>query len=239
MLIGMRAALGPNLKIYASLTDALLCGLLCGLLYGCSDTRVSLPSFAEKNTERARAESALAQNPSLENYLALGLAQAALGQHEPAIQNFSRAVAVDPKSFVARSQLCLENNILKRWADAVVHCGAVIALQPNNRVGQNAFRFAEYSLSEIGVHQGPELITRGLEFYSKGEYDEAIKIWVQISARSPQYAAARNNLASAYILKKDFVRARLMIDEALKREPKNELFQNNLGWLERESAQAP
>lgn len=188
----------------------------------------------------ANAEIAFSQSPSAENHIALGQALASFGRHETAIERYEQALAISQGGNAAYSHLCLENNILRRWDEAIRNCEKTLSLQPNHAVARNGLRYAlrakavEAEISKNGSNQ----INVGMQHYSKNDWKTAIEAWSEITDSSPYFAMARSNIASAYIMLKDFPKARDAIQQALKLEPNNELFRNNAQWLERASAEA-
>lgn len=210
--------------------------LLAPLLMGCSDHPNFPRTRSEKEAALQAARNSTIQAPSAENYDAFGLAQSSLGLHDAAVSAYMRALELDPRLFAAHNHLCTELNVLGNWNAAMTHCEQATLLKPESTNARNGFRFARKMQALNGITNAAGLINSGLELYNKGNWNEAVRIWLQISPESQHFAAAQSNLACAYILLKDFARARLAIDEALRLDPKNELYLNNRGWLEREVA---
>lgn len=184
----------------------------------------------------ANAEIAFTQSPTAENHIALGQALATFGRHETAIERYEEAVAINQGGTAAYSHLCIENNILKKWDDAIQNCEKVLSIQPNHAMARNGLRYAQRAKAVEVLVDSPSQINLGMQYYSKSDWKMAIETWNQISEKSSHYATAQSNIASAYILLKDFKNARKAISEALRLEPNNELFRNNLRWLEQESS---
>lgn len=96
----------------------------------------------------------------------------------------------------------------------------------------------ELSAEKI-AEQNPYL-DRGLEYYNRGDHAQAIAVWRQISEGHPLYARAQNNIGASAILLKRFDEAEKAINNALRVDPKSQLFLNNQKWLnqEKEAAKA-
>ena len=73
-----------------------------------------------------------------------------------------------------------------------------------------------------------------MTLYRQGALEEAIVNWKKIREGSAQFATAQNDLAAAYILRKQFNLAEAALGKALHLEPGNVLFNNNLKWLNSE-----
>jgi Flp pilus assembly protein TadD len=82
-----------------------------------------------------------------------------------------------------------------------------------------------------------EIIDLGLDFYNINEFTTAADLWRKIKKNDPTdagnnlFAKAQNNLATVYIILKDFTAAEKHIERALEVQPKNQLFLNNKKWL--------
>ncbi len=205
------------------------------MLTGCANSVRLLPTLAEKLKFWTFAEKKVEETPTAENHVLLGIAEEALGHHEAAIKHFEAASALNPSAAVADLHLCMENNVLGRWAEAIRRCERVLASEPDHALAKNGLRFAQRGVSS-SMDDGLGQINLGMESYSKNDWPRAISVWEKISKKSPFYAMSRSNIASAYILQKKFGPARKAIDESLKIEPNNELFKNNLNWLNQEVA---
>lgn len=190
----------------------------------------------EKVAELARAEIEFARSPSWENHIALGLALANLGRREGAIEHYERAVELSPLATEAFGYLCMEHNLLRDWDKAIQNCEKALSSAPPFTLASNALQYAKRAkaVEAVVAKEGSAQINLGLLYYSKGAWQSALEVWSQVSASSPYFAMARSNMASAYIMLKDFRSARTVIDEALLLEPENTLFRNNAEWLERE-----
>lgn len=182
--------------------------------------------------------------PSFENYTALGLAYSQAGRHQEAVQAFERSLAINPSAPLAYNNVCAERNALKEWDAAIQGCKKAIELQPGFDLAKNNLAAAERGKSaddgaivEIkrNIASGKDVeknqVNLGYEYYRRNSYDHAVAAWSQIPESSPLYATAQNDIASAFILQRNFSKAKAALDKALRLEPKNSLFQNNQRWL--------
>lgn len=188
----------------------------------------------------AQAEIAFKLSPTVENHIALGMALANYDRHEAAVERYELAAAMKEGGAVAHAHLCVENNILKRWDEAIRNCEKALIFHPDQAVARNGLQFAQKAKAlevELLKDSAPHM-NLGMEQYAKGAWAVAAQVWSEVPEKSPHFAMARNNLASAYIMLKDFESARTALNEALRLEPNNNLFLNNVQWLERESKKA-
>lgn len=188
----------------------------------------------------ANAEIAFAQSPTAENHILLGQALASFGRHDTAIERYEQAVAINKGGSAAYSHLCIENNILRKWDEAIRNCETALSIEPkHDALARNGLRYAQRAkaVEEELTKDSSGQINLGMQHYSKNDWKTAIEIWGQVSENSPYFATARSNMASAYIMLKDFPNARAAINQAIQLEPGNPLFQNNVTWLERASAE--
>jgi superkiller protein 3 len=201
----------------------------------------------EIETSRARAE----KTPTFDNLTSLGLVYSRAGRHNEAAAAFVRAAQVSPNNALAFNNVCAEYNALSTWKLAQDACHRALMLQPDFPLAKNNLALADRSKAaqdlnlesikhEIAAGRAVDAnkLNLGLGLYSEGEYEQAVAVWHGIQKGNALYATALNNTASAYILLKKFDEARAAIGEALKLDPKNERFKNNLAWLNTASSPA-
>jgi tetratricopeptide (TPR) repeat protein len=211
---------------------------------GCTKKETSPPA-----AEMTKIDQLLAiakQNPSYDNYVFVGLEFEAQNKHLEAIENYKKALEINPNAPIAYNNICASFNNLARFADAAYNCEKSIALDPNLELAQNNLKVAKEGLVELkktvkeknkdwksrkGL-KSEDLIAIGLDYFNVRELDSAIEVWNRIKEGDPMYAMAQNNLASSYILQKKLGPAEKAINQALKLEPENGLFLNNKKWLE-------
>lgn len=191
----------------------------------------------EKTVILAHAEIAFRLSPTVENHIALGMALANFDRHEAAVEQYELAAAMKEGGAIAHSHLCVENNTLKRWDDAIRSCEKALAFRPGHAVARSGLEYARKAkaIEAALLKDSAPQMNLGMQHYSKGAWAMAAEIWSVVPTKSPHFPMARNNMASAHIMMKDFQSARAEIDEALRLDPNNELFRNNAQWLENES----
>jgi tetratricopeptide (TPR) repeat protein len=189
------------------------------------------------------------KSPSFENYTSLGLAYTNAGRHQEALLTFKKSLEISPNAPLAENNICAAHNALRQWDQAIPHCRRALELQPNHQIAKNNLAHAERQRIDedqrIVEHKkqiasGKEVdanrVNLGNLLYGRGSYEEAISIWKEVPKESSHYAVAQNDVASALIQLKRFDEARKSLQEALRLDPNNGLFKNNLAWLNSEAA---
>jgi Flp pilus assembly protein TadD len=190
---------------------------------------------------------AVKAQPNFETYTALGLAYSQTNRHEEALAAFQRSLGINPRSALAYNNICAEKNALRDWAEAIRNCKKALEIQPDFTYAKGNLTVAESSraaeskvIAEIqrAIAAGKDVdanrIELGLAHYRRGANDEAIAAWKAVGPKSPQYAVAQNDIASIYIVQKKFDLAQKALDNALRIDPENQLYKNNLEWLRSE-----
>ncbi len=222
--------------------------LLPALLISCTKKEAS----TDKKDSLAAIEELLKKAPSYENHITWGLELAAKGRHADAAEAYKKAVTINPKAPLAYNNLCSTYTTLVKYVEAISNCEKAIELEPKFQLAQNNLKYAQTKLAEHKTFLAKnkaamlgksgitslELLDVGLKFYDAGDHNSAIEAWSRIQPADASYAAAQNNMASSYILTKQFAKAEKAISAALKIDPKNTLFQNNKKWLEQAKSEA-
>ncbi|MEQ1665032.1 MAG: tetratricopeptide repeat protein [Bdellovibrionales bacterium] len=218
----------------------------------------SSPNQAPKTTLSLLQEK-IKTAPSYENFISLGIEYSAINNNLAAISSYETARNINPKAPLAWNNLCAEYNKQNKFAIAQKNCKKAIELEPQFQLAKNNLKFATDSLektkkflaqkkSEITSKKNmalAELVDLGLGFYNIDEFKTAADLWLKIKKNEPNdvgnnfFAMAQNNLATVYILLKDFSKAEKHLEQALEIQPKNQLFLNNKKWLSDSRKQTP
>lgn len=97
------------------------------------------------------------------------------------------------------------------------------------------------SRNPASIVQSPpaaEALTRSLQRYQAGRYEEAIAAAKEALEQNPGSAEAYNNLAVSYLAVRKFEEAIHAAHEAIRLKPDFQLAKNNLAWIQREQARA-
>lgn len=227
--------------IFASSIALMTSAVIVYLIAGCT-RKTEVPSA--KSTLQMLEENT-AKSPRFENFINLGLEYAKANRHEEAKAAYRRAIDINPGAPVGWNNLCAEYSTEGRFLDAVLSCEKAVSLDPAFQLAANNLKIAREKLAQLqkslrekkstliqnAAGDTRKLLDLGMEFYSAQELLSAIEIWGRIPSSDPSFAAAKNNIASAYALDKNFTEANKAIQEALKREPNIQLFKNNLNWI--------
>lgn len=190
-------------------------------------------------------------SPSYENYISLGLEYTANNDTTAAISAYEKARDINPLAPLAWNNLCAEYNKQNKFATAITFCKKAIELEPLFQLAKNNLNHATISLaktkklllqkkSELAHKKNltsSEIVDLGLAFFNINEYNYAVDLWSKIKKGdstdlgSKLFALAQNNLATVYIILKDFAKAEKYIEQALEVQPQNPLFLNNKKWL--------
>lgn len=188
------------------------------------------------------------KEPNFENEINAGFALSQAGDHERALVFFERARKRYPKSPIALNNICAEQNHLKRWKLAADHCRLAIEFSPEFELARNNLKHAEEQMkaqmktvdklaSEMtGASSKKRIeaeIDLGFEHYKMGDYPKAVEIWKAV--KTPDQSSevlVLNNIGSAFILQRDFARAREILERAKSKFPDDTRVQSNLKWLE-------
>ncbi|MEQ1665794.1 MAG: hypothetical protein ABL927_10500 [Bdellovibrionales bacterium] len=222
--------------------------------------------LAKINSSNLPIKSALSQiqdkiktSPSYENYITLGMEFSALNNNLAAINAYEAARDINPKAPLAWNNLCAEYNKQNKFANAVTNCKKAVELEPQFQLAKSNLKYAtesleatkknlaqkKSSLTKNKIVIPSETIDLGMGFYNINDFETAIELWSKIKKGNTTessnnfFAIAQNNLATVYIILKDFTKAEKHLENALEVQPKNQLFLNNKKWLNDSRKQAP
>ncbi len=192
------------------------------------------------------------KNPTFENETAAGLSFGQANQNDKALVYFERALQHNPNSAIAQNNMCSTYNSLQEWDKAQTYCEKALKITPDFQLAKNNLKFSIDKKAQVAkniaalkskAEAAPAAERRGLlvdlgyEYYKVHNLDDAVKSWKKIEKKSDEVTVrALNNLGTAYIIMKKYDLAATQLNEAAKLDPKNQLVQNNLAWLKKESA---
>lgn len=198
--------------------------LLGNATAGTKDVEGAIKEF-EEAIELAPADS--------RGYTALGAAQLAQGQATEAERLFRQAIEVQPDAVPAR--LALANFLwsANRRTEAEVVFGEALKLDPSNKLANRALA-AFHSVGENPAAAEPYLKALAADpadtaarlalgdFYVRlGRNDDARKLFTQVAGEKTGFSPATIRLASMAFSEKNPGEAYRLLDEILKKEPKN------------------
>lgn len=198
----------------------------------------------------ALAKETVEKSPGFENWINLGLELANHGQRPEALQAYLKAKEISPNSPLVWNNICAELNFQGRVFEALPNCEKALELEPKFMLSR---RNLEWTRAEVKKRSVPvaekirelknkpqlsneDILVAGLLYYDQKRHDDAIQIWQLATPSDAVYGKVRNNMASVLILQKRWREAERLLNEALATDPQNQLYLNNLKWLNEEKA---
>jgi tetratricopeptide (TPR) repeat protein len=181
--------------------------------------------------------------PTFENQINYGLALHNAGKETDAASAFESAINADPKNPVGYNNVCSTRNNLQQWALAIPQCEAALKIQPDWDLPKNNLAAARAALTEDDKRlasmwdhlRGPDAdktrFELGFKLYQRGSYEQALEVWKPTPKTSPFYADTMNDIATIYILTKNYQAAKTPLETAIRVNPGNQLYRNNASWL--------
>jgi serine/threonine protein kinase/tetratricopeptide (TPR) repeat protein len=192
---------------------------------------------------KAIAEAELAD--SLDDRLAyvlttLGRVHDGTGRYTDAVEDFKRALAIDPLSYEARGGLATAYEHEGRLDDAEQTYKRAIAMRPDDWSGYTAlgvfyFNHARYDDAIVQFKKVTEINPKdylgfsdlGGMYYMKGMFKQAARMWEKAFALGHQYTVA-SNLGTLYYVEGDFGKSARAFEEALQIDDHDYVIWGNL-----------
>lgn len=178
------------------------------------------------------AEKLFADDPILQNYL--GLAYNGKNKQELAIQHYTKALKLKPDYAPAKNNLGAAYLAQEKWDDAIgVYkelTGDLLYATPHyplSNLGYAYYRKKEYRLSEKYYVQAlklepthpPALWGLGQTYVAMGRGEEAISALSIVVDRYPEYTEGHYTLAQAYMLVKNYSKAKSEYKKVIALDP--------------------
>ena len=185
-------------------------------------------------------------NPLSFTYHIRGLAYISISKYDDAIEDYDRAIAIDPDYVVAYSNRSVAKSHKGDYDGAIADCSNAVAIDPNysaayNNRGAAKLRKGDYdgaiadcseSIS-IDPNRAATYNTRGAAKAHKGDYDGAIADYDRSIAIEPNNANAYNNRGVDKFSKGDYAAAIDDFSRAIELDPDDASAYSNRGesWL--------
>ena len=175
-------------------------------------------------------------------YLNRGLAYVEKGEFDRAIEDFDKAIGLNPEYADAYFNRGTAHSTLNQHEKAIENYNKAIELDPNLALAYSNRGLAYYSLNkhdeaiadyneaiELDPNFALAYYNRGLAYYSLNKHDEAIADWNKAIELDPNLALAYNNRGAAYDSLKKYDEAIADYNEAIKLDPNLAMAYNNRG----------
>jgi tetratricopeptide (TPR) repeat protein len=195
-------------------------------------------------------EETVRTNPTIDNRVNLSVAYIQANQPGRAIPILDSVVAKDTNNALAWNNLCVANTMQRAYDIAIKDCINAVRIKPDFQLARNNLKWAEdedrKAIETLATQEkvapasrnSSSYLAEGLNFFSVGNYDQAIKSWRRVLELDPKNALAANNIGTALMLKKQTSEALPWFQKALSLDPTLQIAKNNLAWAHDELAKA-
>jgi tetratricopeptide (TPR) repeat protein len=182
---------------------------------------------------------AAAQNaPNIQNLINLGLAYFNNQKYIESIAINTRVLQMDSTNTIAYNNICAAYNNLSRHEEAIAFGNKALQYDTSNTLAKNNIVFAEKRIETIkALHQKikentekNDVVELGLYYYTRKEFTKAINIYETGITTLGEDALLLNNLCASYCEIKEWDKAIIYGEKALKIQPDFTLAKNNLQW---------
>jgi len=143
-----------------------------------------------------------------------------------------KALSIDPQSAIAYNNICTSFNDLFLFDEAIEAGKKATQIAPDFVLAKNNY---QYALSKKDTSIDPKIkmqsfLNLSFAFYNAGNQEKTIEFANKVLAIDQNNIVAYNNLCVAYIQLKEFDKAIVAAETALKIAPDFALAKNNLAW---------
>ena len=173
-------------------------------------------------------QKAILLNNSVENKFNLALSLLSLSDYSKAEKYLKNIYDEYPENELNLLALAECNIMLRKWDEAIKFYKLTVELFPGNRSYKHYLKIAEDVIAREKYVKAKELF-RAATIELKQKNDEnALNILIQANEYFPEDATIINNIATLYIMLKDFPKAYSYSMKAISLKPDDLRFQNNL-----------
>jgi|GEM_PF-1609318 len=203
------------------------------------------PEQATNQTQKidiAAYERVTKGNPTFDNLLNLSNAYINSGMAGKAIEPLTKAIALNPKSAVAYSNLGFAYSILQEYKKGIEFGEKALQIDSTFQLAKNNLNWARTeekkilnAIDEMGKTPQDKrntafYIAYGLLYLHNQDYDKSIETWNKILVTEPKNSAALINIGVAYMSKLQYDDAIKSFQKAIDANPNDQLAKNNLAW---------
>lgn len=215
------------------------------IFYKTTNNSNSAPEQAASQTQQidvATYENAANLDPSYQNLLNLSNAYINTGAAWKAIEPLNKAIALNPKSAVAYSNLGFAYTVLQQYTKGIEYGEKAVEIDSSFQLAKNNLKWAKdeqnkiLSAIETMEKTSPDkrdngfYVALGLLNLKLENYDKSIEIWNNILVTEPKNAIALINIGVAYMSKRQYNDAIKYFKKAVDNNLNDQLAKNNLAW---------
>lgn len=222
--------------------------LLLPIVYIFYKTAGNSNSVPEQATNQAQTidiaayENVAATNPTFSNLLNLSNAYINSGAAGKAIEPLQKAIALNPESAIAHSNLGFAYTIIQQYKNGIKFGEKAVQLDTTFQLAKNNLNWALTEQNKLlqaiaEVEKTPEdkrntdfNIMYGLQYLKLQDYDKSIEIWNKVLGTEPKNSAALINIGVAYMSKNQYNDAVKYFQKAVDANANDQLAKNNLAW---------
>lgn len=205
---------------------------------------------ANQGVDIAVYENAANTKPTFANLLNLSNAYINKGMAIKSIEPLKRAIAMEPKSASAYSNLGLAYTILGAYKEGIENCEKAVQLDSSFQLAKNNLNWARSEQKKVqDVIRQLEITPEskrdvtyynslGLSYLKLEDYDKGIEAFNKVLATDSKNAAALINIGTAFMSKFQYDDAIKNFQKAIEANPNDQLAKNNLAWAMDEKKKA-
>lgn len=198
----------------------------------------------------AAYENAANTNPTFSNLLNLSNAYINSGMAGKAIEPLNKAIALNPKSAVAYSNLGFAYTCMQQFQKGIEFGEKAVQLDSTFQLAKNNLNWARTEQKKLldaitELEKTPEnkrnsdfYTMLGLQYLKLQDYDKSIEVWNKILVIDPKNSTALINIGVAYMSKLQYDAAIIYFKKAVDSDSSNQLAKNNLAWAVDEQKKA-
>ena len=173
-------------------------------------------------------QKAILLNNSVENKFNLALSLLSLSEYSKAEKYLKNIYDEYPENELNLLALAECNIMQRKWDEAIKFYKLTVKLFPSNRSFKHYLEIAEDVIAREKYVKAKELFKAAtIELKQKND-ENALNILIQANEYFPEDATIINNIATLYIMLKDFPKAYSYSMKAVSLKPDDLRFQNNL-----------
>ncbi len=173
-------------------------------------------------------QKAILINNSVENKFNLAISFLSLSEYSKAEKYLIDIYNEFPENELNLLALAECNIMQKKWDDAIEFYKLIVKLFPGKKNYEHYLNIAEDAVAREKYIKAKELFKKATKELKQKNDEKALNILLQANEYFPEDATIINNIATLYIILKDFQKAYKYSLKAVSIKPDDPRFQNNL-----------